>query len=145
GRTCPAWSAPVARLARLAPPVVRFPRIPGVHLVVGALRPLDRQRQPVYQIGDDRVGGTPAHLCLGGRDDPVREHRDGEVLQVVREHVVTPVEGGDRAGGADQLEGGPGRGAQAQLRRLAGGGDQVDRVLLDGLGTVHVADGGDQP
>ena len=111
----------------------------------GERLPVVRQRQPVHDVGDDRVGGAPGQLRVGGRDDAVGEHRHGQRLQVVGQDVVAALERGDRAGGAQQLQGGPGRGAEAQVGRLAGGGDQVDRVLLDGVGDVHVADGGDQP
>ena len=116
---------------------------PGV--VRRALLPVVRHRQPVHQVGDDRVGGAPGELRVGRRDDPVGEHRHGEGLQVVGEDVVAAVQRGDRAGGAQQLQGGPGRGAEAQVGGLAGGGDQVDGVLLDRVGDVDVADRGDQP
>jgi hypothetical protein len=52
-------------------------------VVDGALRALHRQWQPVHHVGHDRVGGTAAELGLGGRDDPVREYRHGEVLEIV--------------------------------------------------------------
>src|SRR5262245_18744186 len=97
------------------------------------------------QLGDDRVGGTPGQLRLGGRDDPVGEHRYRQRLQVVREDVVAAFERGDRSRRTQKMQGCPGRRAEPKVRRLAGGVAKLDGVLLDRVGDVYVASRGDQP
>src|SRR5690606_16499126 len=85
-----------------------------------------RDRQPGHQVGDDLLGGALLHPGLGGEQQPVREDRDGERLDVVGDDVAAPLQGGVGARGADQVQGGAGGGAQPEQGRGAGGGDQVD-------------------
>ncbi|GAA3106469.1 hypothetical protein GCM10020254_60430 [Streptomyces goshikiensis] len=65
-------------------------------------------------------------------------------LDVVGQYVLAAGEGGGGLHGAQQVQGGARRGAEAQVRVGAGGGDQVDDVAADGLGDVHLADGLDE-
>ena len=102
--------------ARTATAVV----VPAGRVSYGERLPVVRQRQPVDDLGDDRVGGAPGELRVRGRDDAVREHRHGQRLQVVGQDVVAALERGDRPGGAQQLQGGPGGGAEAELGRPRG-------------------------
>src|SRR5690606_3446805 len=68
--------------------------------------------------------------------EAVREHGHGEVLDVVREHVVAPGHRGERLGGAQELERRAGRGAEPQAGVLARRGDEREGVPLDGGGRV---------
>src|SRR5262245_22937946 len=50
-----------------SPPVVGGLRLRLAGVVRRALLAFGRQREPVHEVGDDRVGGTPGQLCLRGR------------------------------------------------------------------------------
>jgi len=95
-----------------------------------------RDRQSGHQVEHDLLDRAAAQLGLRGRQQAVRQHRGGEHLDVVREHVVAALQGGVRAGRPDEVQGGPGGGAEPQLGAGAGGGDQVDGVAADRVGDV---------
>ena len=76
-------------------------------------------------------------MRFGRRQHPVREHRYGELLDVVRQHELPCVERGGRAGRPDQVQRRPRAGAQPELLRAAGRADQRNGVLLHRLRHVH--------
>jgi len=78
-----------------------------------------RQRKPVDQVVQYLRGMTR-------REQPVREHRYGEGLHVIGDHVIAPVERSVRTTRADQVQRGPGRRAELQVRMGASRGDQAD-------------------
>ena len=95
----------------------------------------------------DGCSGVRRAICASAvRQQPVREHRDGERLEVVGQHVVAAVEGGRGLRGAHA-----GAAWRAARRRAAASGcvrvalDEVDGVLPDGVGDVDGADDVDQP
>ena len=76
----------------------------GSAVCVGAGRDRGVARDP----GEDVGGGAAGHVRLGGEQQPVREHRRQQVLQVVRDDVVAAAERGPRLGRAQQLQRGAG-------------------------------------
>ena len=75
---------------------------------------------------------------------PVGEHRRRRAPAGRRGHVVAVVEGRGRPAGPQQVQGRPRRGAEPEVRVVAGGGDEVDGVAADAVGDVHRAHGADQ-
>src|SRR5439155_7681950 len=77
------------------PRVVSEPNTPRMAYLL-APRPRSSPRQ--RELGDDLVhyllGQVPLHDGLGRGQQPVCEHRPGQPLHVVRDHVVPPVQRG---------------------------------------------------
>ena len=92
------------------------------------------------QVGDDLGGRPPGELGLARGHEPVGQHGDGQRLDVVRDDVA-PLEGG--LGRAARSRCSPARGGpEAQRRRRARPGDEVDDVLPHGRAGVHLRHGG---
>src|SRR3984885_511296 len=115
--------------AAAAPAATRQRPEQPVHDVAG-LSSGPRQRGLRDDPRDDLLRQVPLDQRLGGRQQPVREHRDDQGLDVIGDDVVPAVERGPRPGRAQQLQRGPRRRAQPQLRRGPGRGRERDDVLL---------------
>ena len=87
--------------------------------------------------GQDLLGQVAADQRLRRGQQPVREHREGQGLDVVGDDEVAAVQGRVRLARPEQVQRRPGRRAEPQLRRVPGGVDQVDHVLPDLLRDVH--------
>src|SRR4029079_5835232 len=87
------------------------------------------------ELGDDPVyhllGQVPLHDGLRGGQQPVGQHRPGQPLHIVGDHVIPPVQRGPGPAGAEQVQGGPRGRAEAQLGGGPRGVGQADDVALD--------------
>lgn len=75
---------------------------------------------------------------MGRRKQPVREHRHGQRLNVIRYHVIAPIERRECTARTDQLQRRPGGRAEPQTGMGPSRGHEVDRILTDRFGYVHV-------
>src|SRR5882757_4328411 len=96
-----------------------------------------RQRDAADDVGHHGAGAAPGDLRLGRGEQPVGKHGLGERLDVVGQHEVAAVQGRGGAPGTDEVQGGPRGGTQPQFGAGAGGGDDVDGVLLHAGRDVH--------
>ena len=71
-------------------------------------RGIGGHRHSRHQASDDVIRPQPRHDCLRRGNHAVREHRHGQALDVVREHVVTARKSCRRTCGAHQLQRGAG-------------------------------------
>src|SRR6201992_2894720 len=117
--------------------VVRAPTVRNVLPRVG--RAVTRRRIGAARGGQRRLDHDaaqpllrelPSDKRLRGGQQPVSQHRHGQSLHVVGDHVVPAVQGGPGPAGPEQGPGGPGGRAQAQVLVRAGRVDQADHVLL---------------
>ena len=79
------------------------------------------------QVGDDLGGRPPGELGLARGHEPVGEHGDGQRLDVVRDDVVAPLEGG--LGPAARSRCSPARG-EAPRRNAVVERDRVTRSTM---------------
>ena len=101
----------------------------GPHVQATHFRAGGGYRQPGQQGVHQLRRRPPAGLRLRGQQQPVRQHRDGDGAHVVRHDERAPAQRRLRPRRAHQLQGGPRRGAQPQVRQPARGRHEVDAVL----------------
>ena len=88
----------------------------------------------VDQVADDRLGGGElAGLEERLAHDAVRQHRHGERLDVVGDHVIAPRDQRQALRGAVEGQGPSGADADVQVLALAGGVHEIEQVVGDGV------------
>ena len=94
-------------------------------------------RDAVEHLAHDVLGRDPLHPELGAKDEPVRQRRDCDRLDVVREDVVAAVERCPAARELEEREAPARARADRDALRRTGRGDDVDAVLAHALGHVY--------
>ena len=87
---------------------------------------------------DHGLDGHPAELRLGVEQQPVAQHRLGQLLDVVGQHVVAAVGGRPGLGDPDQRQAAAGRQAEPDVRLAARLLGELGDVGEDGRVDVHV-------
>ena len=98
-----------------------------------------RHRHRLDRLAQHLAGGDAAHWRVGGEQQPVREHRLDQRLDVLGHDVAAAVDQRVRLRRPGQRDHAARADPDPDLLVVAGGGGQPDRVRVERVGDVHPA------
>src|SRR5262249_43860097 len=102
---------------------------------------LPRHGHFLHDLFEDRAGAGPlGESKRSAADDPMREDRDDEALDVIGDGVVAPFSERQPLYGAEKGDGAARADPEGQVFVLARPADDLQQVIVDGLIDAHLAD-----